>query len=310
MNLPPPKVCRRIRQLHAMVGSPNPSEAANARDKLIKLLTKHALTWNDLPVIIAATEADSTAQTKSQPQPTPTGAPQVNVLDFVLHLIERHLALTLEQRMALALWTLHTHVFGRYLVSPRLALLSPVRGCGKTTALILLEALTADPDRSDNTTAAAIFHALAHREHTLLLDEGDNLGLFTNPVLRTVFNSGHRRGGAIRRFIGGRSRKFPTYAPLATASIGMLPLPLMHRCIILNMRRRAPNDASLQKLDEYDPVFPAARAEIQKWAATCKLARNPEMPPALDNRLGDNWRVLLAIADNLGHGEAARARQK
>ena len=31
------------------------------------------------------------------------------------------------------------------------------------------------------------------------------------------------------------------------------------------------------------------------------------MPPMLRNRAADNWRVLLAIADDLGHGEAARS---
>jgi len=41
-------------------------------------------------------------------------------------------------------------------------------------------------------------------------------------------------------------------------------------------------------------------------AATCSLASDPEMPPMLRNRAADNWRGLLAIADNLGHGEAAR----
>ena len=89
------------------------------------------------------------------------------MLDLVLRLIELHLALTPEQRMAMALWTLHSHVFGRYPVTPRLALLSPVRGCGKTTALILLETLTADPYRSDNVTAAAIYHTLGPRAHVV-----------------------------------------------------------------------------------------------------------------------------------------------
>jgi hypothetical protein len=202
-----------------MLGSSNVGEAENARDKLNKLLAKHGLTWNDLPAIIAAIEADSAAQTRPQPQPTPAGAPQVNVLDFVLHLLELHLALTPEQRMAVALWALHSYIFGRYVVTPRLALISPIRGCGKTTGLILLEALTADPYRSDNVSAAAIYHTLAYREHTLLLDEGDNLGLLNNLVLRAVFNAGHRRGGAISRFIGGRPRRFPVYAPLAVAAI-------------------------------------------------------------------------------------------
>jgi len=39
----------------------------------------------------------------------------------------------------------------------------------------------------------------------------------------------------------------------------------------------------------------------------CELARDPEIPSGLYNRTADNWRVLLAIADDLGHGKAARA---
>lgn len=46
---------------------------------------------------------------------------------------------------------------------------------------------------------------------------------------------------------------------------------------------------------------------IGQWAATCQLVRDPETPPELRNRAADNWRVLLAIADALGRGEAARA---
>ena len=82
-----------------------------------------------------------------------------------------------------------------------------------------------DPYKDDNITAASIYHLLGTREYTLLLDEGDNLGLFSNHVLRSVFNAGHRRGGSITRFISGRPRKYSVFAPLATAAIGTLPLP-------------------------------------------------------------------------------------
>jgi hypothetical protein len=34
MKLPPEKVCRLIRKLHAMTASPNPREAATAKEKL------------------------------------------------------------------------------------------------------------------------------------------------------------------------------------------------------------------------------------------------------------------------------------
>jgi Protein of unknown function (DUF3631) len=309
MTLPPLKVCRRIRQLFRLIGSSNANEAARAREALVTVLTKHGLTWNDVSTCIAEADAAdaSTAPKPASPSGAPGPGPEVNVLDLVLRLVELHIGLTPEQRMGVALWILHTHVFGRFTITPRLALLSPVRGCGKTTLLVLLELLCSDPDRTDNITAASIYHLLATREHTILVDEGDNLGLWTNNVLRAIFNAGHRRGGAIRRFVGGRSRKFPVFAPLAVAAIGTLPLPLMHRAIVVNMQRHAPGSARLLQLDEADPTFPAARAEIQKWAATCSLAREPEMPPQLHNRMADNWSVLLAIADDLGRGEEARA---
>jgi hypothetical protein len=114
------------------------------------------------------------------------------------------------------------------------ALISPVRGCGKTTLLILLEVLVAEGNRTDNITAAAIYYHLDRRPRTtLLVDEGDNLNLFDNATLRSLFNSGHRRGGAFGRFAGGWSRRFSTFAPLAIAAIGMRPLPLMRRAVVI-----------------------------------------------------------------------------
>jgi len=308
MTMPPPKVCERICQLHALMGSAHANEAQVARDRLLRLLAKVGLTWNDLPTVLAArvpTDTSAAPQAATVPADTPT----VNVLDLVVRLIELHIAITAEERIAVALWILHAYVFDRFTITPRLALISPVRGCGKTTLLVLLELLVAEPYRTDNVTAAAIYYLLDRRRRSsLLVDEGDNLGLLRNGVLRSVFNSGHRNGGTISRFVGGWSRKFPTFSPLAVAAIGALPLPLLHRAVVISMRRYAPNESQfqIQRLDEADPALPAAREEIRKWAATCSLASDPEMPATLRNRAADNWRVLLAIADNLGHGEAAR----
>jgi hypothetical protein len=73
------------------------------------------------------------------------------------------------------------------------------------------------------------------------------------------------------------------------------------------MRRHARGETQIQPLDETDPAFPAARQEIQKWVLTCSLARDAELPTALHNRAADNWRILLAIADDLELGEDARS---
>jgi hypothetical protein len=106
---------------------------------------------------------------------------------------------------------------------------SPVRGCGKTTLLDLLEAMCVRPLKSDSITAASIYHAVDREHPTLLIDEADNLGLAFNGALRAVLNSGHRRGGKVTRYHGGQARSFATFAPVAVAAIGTLPLPVMHR---------------------------------------------------------------------------------
>jgi hypothetical protein len=289
-----------------MLGSSFPNEAASAYKRLVKLLARHGVSWNDLPEILTAvippgpssTASSSTASSASRAASTP----EVNVFDLVSQLIEDHVVVTADERAAIVLWVLHTHVFDRFAVTPRLALLSPVRGCGKTTLLILIEQLASNAMRSDNVTAAAVYYHLDRRPRTtLLIDEGDNLGLLNNAVLRAVFNSGHRRGGNIIRFVGGWSRRF---APLAVAAIGLLPLPLLHRSIAIHMHRPSP-DERIDRLNDADPVFPMAREQIRRWAANARLDLDPDIP--LRNRPADNWRVLVAIADDLGHGEAARA---
>jgi hypothetical protein len=126
----------------------------------------------------------------------------------------------------LALWILHCWVFDRFAVTPRLALISPVRGCGKTITLSFIELLIPEGSRTDNTAATAIYYALDRRQRTVLLvDEADGLDLSRKNVLRSLFNSGHRQGGSINRFVGGRPQRYRTFAPLAVAAIGMLPLP-------------------------------------------------------------------------------------
>jgi hypothetical protein len=51
-------------------------------------------------------------------------------------------------------------------------------------------------------------------------------------------------------------------------------------------------------------ITEALRGDIQSWAETCKL--NPEPATPLRLRAADNWRPLLAIADDFGRGEETR----
>jgi Protein of unknown function (DUF3631) len=304
MTLPPQGVCKRLRQLHGMMGSASDHEAQTARAMLLKLLAEHGLTWNDLSQILADAVNGDGARQEATPE-----APEINVLDLVLRLIEKHIVITDEERMAVALWVLHTYLFDRYTHTPRLALLSPVNGCGKTTLLRLLELLVRDGTSSANSTPAVIYHELARNPYlTWLIDEADNLDLLrhANGVMRSVLNMGHTCGASVRRMVRGEPQKFNVFAPLAISAIGPLPFPLLRRSIEVHMQRPS-NNSKIERFDAAAPEWLVHREVIQRWAASCKLASDPEIPNQLRNRAADNWRVLLAIADELGHGETARS---
>jgi hypothetical protein len=123
--------------------------------------------------------------------------------------------------------------------------------------------------------------------------------------MRQIFNKGHEtRGARIGRVFSGKVQNFNVSTPLALASIRELPRPLMSRSIVIKMRR---SPEQLKRFDKDDPAFEIVRKAIRKWVARCNLNRDPEMPAGFRGRRADNWRAMIAIADDLGYGEAARA---
>jgi Protein of unknown function (DUF3631) len=312
MTLPPLKICRRIRQMYLTISDPNVNlnVAGTACKKLIALLAKHALVWNDIPACIAEADAADAARAPKPAAPSAAAGPgpEVNVLDLVLHLIEQHFVMTPEEKLVTALWALHCYVFNRFDHTPRLLVLSPTSRCGKSNLLKFLMLLVPDPYYSEDVTAAAVRDELARGSRTLLLDEGDNLGLLQDRKLRRLFLSGQHRDGYSDRFIGGRSHRVSTFAPMALAAIEVkLPLPMLTRSITITMQR-APKGL-IKRLKFNDPDFPATREQIGRWAATCRLNPDPELLFHTDY-IDDNLRVLIAIADDLGYGEQAHAAMR
>ena len=130
--------------------------------------------------------------------------------------------------------------------------------------------------------------------------------------LRAVLNSGHRRGGKFTRYHGGQARSFATFAPVAVAAIGTLPLPVMHRSIVIHMARRD-GRRRLTRLDTDDPDTKGdlniAYRMMFSWARDAELASDPPMPAPLRDRQSDNCCPLIAIADAFGAHWAMRARE-
>ena len=249
------------------------------------------------------------------PEPEPWPEP-VDGKDLVAELapaIGSHVVLPPGGDLAVALWVLHVHAFTASSITPRLAIVSPVPRCGKSTLLKIIGCLVPKPLQASNVTAAAVFRTIEVARPTLLIDEADTF-LPENEELRGVVNSGHADDGNVIRLVGDdhEPRQFSTWSPVAIATIGQLPGTISDRSITIQMKRRRRSDPSITRLRKDRPgPFPALASKCARWVADHLAAlkeADPEIPESLNDRAADNWRPLLAIADAIGGDCARKAR--
>ena len=212
---------------------------------------------------------------------------------------------------AMTLWTAHTHLIDELEDSPRLALISPEYGSGKSRALEILEILVPSPMLSLNASTAAIFRSLANGQRTLLFDEVD--AIFgkrgkddPSEDLRALLNAGYRRGATIPRCVGAAHGvvDFPVFAAVALASKGELPESVMSRSIIIRMRKRLTSETIRRfRRRIHTPEGHRIRDVLADWCLTLRgdvLSATPEMPEGVEDRSEDVWAPLIAIADAAG----------
>jgi len=251
-----------------------------------------------------------------QPDPVPWRDPVDGVVLFNELKAGRYLALPEAALEAIALWVLFTHTFDVAEVSPRLALLSPLPECGKTTALSILSRLVRRAMLTSNVTAAVVFRAIDQDRPTLLMDEADTYLQQRGDEFRGILNSGHTRDAAVVWRTEGdkfKPKAFSTWAPLAIAKNGKLPDTLASRSITIEMRRkRADESVTRYRPGRDGPVLDELARKCARWAKDNLQnleGADPMVPKELNNRAADNWRPLLAIADALGGDCPIRARQ-
>ena len=234
------------------------------------------------------------------------------LLNALVTVINEYLILPEGAAEAMALWTLHTYCHDAAWIDPLLAVLSPTKRCGKTTAMNLLGSISDKPLLASNCTSATLFRGIEKYKPTLLLDEAETF-ITDNEEMRGVINSGHNRASAqiLRAVPIGDSydvKPFSTWCPKAIACIGKLPSTLMDRAIVVWIQRKKKADKVRRlrgdKLHEFEPI----RRRCARWALDnldAIKAIDPDVPDYLGDRASDNWRTLLAIANVAGWTEPA-----
>jgi putative DNA primase/helicase len=151
---------------------------------------------------------------------------------------------------------------------------------------------------------------------TLLIDEADSF-LRENEALRGILNSGHTRASAyVLRCVETdgviNPVKFCTWGAKAIAGIKLeqLHATLTSRSILLPLRRKKPEEKteSLRHADQ--SKFDVLKSKLYRWCVDNgeKFSKlRPELPE-LQNRDGDNWEPLLAIAELAGPEWLARIK--
>jgi putative DNA primase/helicase len=248
------------------------------------------------------------------PELWPEAVNGAELLNGLSEAIRSHVVMSDEAVAATALWVVHTYLMDTFNTSPRLAITSPEKRCGKTTLLDVLGILTWRPLSTANATPAAVFRVIELAQPTLLMDEADTF-LKENIELRGILNSGHRRWSAfVMRTVGDdhEPRQFSTWAAVAIAMIGRLPTTLEDRSIQVTLRRRL-SDEKITPFD-YGGADDLRRLAgmSARWCADNKLAlgnSRPAMPEGIYNREAENWLPVLAIADAAGGEWPGRARK-
>ncbi|WP_255245576.1 DUF3631 domain-containing protein [Sphingobium sp. D43FB] len=212
-----------------------------------------------------------------------------------------------------ALWVVHAHLMDAWFTTPRLAVLSPEPGSGKSRVLEVTALMVPNALLSSNASAAYILRRVADQENrpTILYDEIDTIFGPTargNEELRGMFNAGYRRGASVGRCYVDRGKVVPeelaTFAALAMGGLGHLPGTIMSRSIIIRMRKRTNGE----RVEPFQPRLHESQAdglrdELATWAASVASAAEvlqPILPDCIADRNADVWGPLITVADLAG----------
>ncbi len=236
--------------------------------------------------------------------------------------VRHYVAIGEARLIGVALWTIATYFHEIATFAPRLAILSPMMRCGKTTLLRVVGELVPRPLRTEGISAAALYRLAEAMQPTFLLDEADQQldpKLPQGPELRQVLLGGYSRGGRIVRMAGEGSSMVPvqfnTFCPVALAGIGQVKVPqLADRSLLIPLQRRTQNERVARFDERRLQALHTVRAKIARFAADSMAVVEAasaivEAPQSLNDRQADNWRTMLAVAEVIGGEWPKKARQ-
>jgi hypothetical protein len=308
---------RFLARFNQWMSGATPAVKAEGEKAVDAWLKRHGQTRLDIPSILKQAVADNAAAQPPPPpsdprdtQPHPFEDPRLSPADVVHDIVRSYVIMGRHELVASTLWALHAHIYTDFEISPRLAAVSEFPRSGKSTLRKVLRLLVQRPNEETLGSGSAIYEFLDEGPGTVMLDEFDNVEPDARPLLRQIYNMGFEKGAKIGRKIAGKRKVYKIYAPMMVCGIeGFLIPTSLERTIVIDMQKAKTKPA--RRFDSRDVVdLNNAYSYVHHFFKHTKLACDPELPPGLGfDRLADNWRPLIAVADACGPAWGKLARE-
>ncbi len=248
---------------------------------------------------------------QTSPEPWPHTVDGQALLNEMIECFNRYLVLPDHSALALSLWVLHSYSWHLGRRASYVALLSPEKRCGKTTALEVIAELAHRTLNTSNISPAGIYRVIEKYHPTLVIDESDSF-IKNNEELRGIINAGTTKAGHVVRVVGEGTKQdvqpFSCFGPKVLAGIGSLPGTIEDRAIIIRMRRKLPSD-HVERLRSFDGSVIRQKCMRFIHDHQGQIAHAvPSLPEELNDRAADTWEPLLALADLIGGSFPEMAR--
>jgi hypothetical protein len=238
------------------------------------------------------------------------------LLDDLRAAIGRYVVLPSEEVLtAVTLWVAASHIQPALQHAPRLAVVGPTKGCGKSRVLDVLHETVSRPMMTVNTSPAVVFRIIGEDPPTLLVDEADTIfgpKAGDKEDLRGLLNAGHQRNRPAWRISGPEHKPtaFPTFAMAALAGIGDLPDTIMDRAVVLRMQKRKPGEKVAPFRSRHSvPELNTLRDRLAAWLTPLRGTAHRLVPPMpVEDRAADTWEPLVIVADLADGHWPAQAR--
>jgi hypothetical protein len=223
---------QHFRDLFAMANDKAASQ--NERDKaeraMAAWLKRHDKTARDYPTIFAKAAEDDKAQKPPPPPSDPRDDASVrfdpkrhNPASLVETIISAYVTMPEHVRVIFVLGIVFTHVYTRFSIAPRIALVSERSSCGKSIALELVRSLGFRTNNEALGTGAAIRDHFILGPGSLCLDELDHATKDAQQSLQQIYDIGYKQPGSkISLKVKGETTQISVYAPMFIAGVGLL----------------------------------------------------------------------------------------